>query len=98
MQEWGWVSTFVAAPAKAEYVADLKQQTGADVGIRASIALAQSLLRAHLVDELRLVVALRSPGHGRRLFEGDRNLRKFGLLDVDRTSTGTLLPAYRAEQ
>jgi dihydrofolate reductase len=91
--EWA-NSTFIFTPA-VEYVADLKLQTGADIGIHGSIVLAQSLLRAQLVDELRLVVPPTVAGHGRRLFEGDDRLRKLELLDVDRTSTGTLLLAYR---
>ena len=92
-REWA-NSTFVSTPA-VEYVADLTQQTGADIGIHGSIALAQSLLSAQLVDELRLVVPPTVAGRGRRLFEGDDRLRKLELLDVDRTPTGTLLLAYR---
>jgi dihydrofolate reductase len=45
-------STFIDGPAE-EYVAELKRGEGEDIGI----TLAQSLLHAGLVDELRLTVA-----------------------------------------
>jgi dihydrofolate reductase len=91
-QEWS-ASTFVAAPA-AEYVAELKQRDGGDIGVHGSIRLAQALLRADLVDELRLVVSPTVAGRGRRLFAGDGDLQRFELLDVDRTTTGALLLGY----
>lgn len=92
-QEWA-NSTLVTAPAE-EYVADLKQRAGGDIGIHGSIELARSLLRAHLVDELRLVVAPAVAGRGRRLFDGDGDLRKLDLLDLERTRSGALLLGYR---
>lgn len=94
-QEWA-NSTLVMRPG-AEYVAELKRQTGRDIGIHGSIELARSLLRGGLVDELRLVVAPTVAGHGRRLFDGD-GLQKLELLDVERTPTGTLLLAYRVDR
>ena len=44
---------------------------GGDIGIHGSISLAQYLLAQGLVDELRLLVAPRVVGSGRRLFEDD---------------------------
>ena len=79
----------------AEYVADLKQTSGGDIGIHGSIQLASSLLKARLVDELRLVVAPAIAGHGRHLF-GDDDLQKLEMIDVDRSPSGALLLHYRA--
>lgn len=90
-------STLVNAPA-VDYVADLKRQSGADIGIHGSISLARSLLRAELIDELRLVVAPTVAGHGRRLFEDGGALQRFDLIDVERTSAGILLLGYRKQQ
>ncbi len=56
-----WVDYWPTAVPAAEYVADLKQQTGADVGIHASIALAQYLLRAHWSTSYPSSSLLRSP-------------------------------------
>jgi riboflavin biosynthesis pyrimidine reductase len=53
-----------------EFVRDLKQQRGGDVGVHASISVAQALLAADVVDELRLVIAPRIAGRGRRLLDG----------------------------
>jgi len=86
-------STAVRTPAE-EHVAALTQGEGGDIGVHGSITLARSLLRAGLVDELRLVVAPRIAGHGRRLF-GDDDLRRLELLDASRTPSGTLLLGYR---
>lgn len=88
-------STFIASPAD-DYVADLKRLPGADIGIHGSITLAQTLLRANLVDEMRLVVSPTLAGRGKRLFTNDDDLRRFELLDVDRTAGGTILIGYRA--
>ncbi|GAA0946456.1 dihydrofolate reductase family protein [Virgisporangium aurantiacum] len=85
-------TTHVTAPA-AGYVADLKRRAGGDIGIHGSITLARSLLRENLVDELRLVVAPSLAGRGRRLFDDDGDLRRFSLVDADR-SGGCLLLHY----
>jgi dihydrofolate reductase len=91
-------STLVSDPA-VPYVAELKRQEGGDIGIHGSIALAQSLLRAEAVDELRLVIAPTLAGRGRRLFDGDESpLQRFELVDVNRTSTGLVLASYRKRE
>ncbi len=89
-----WTATTHTAEPAAGYVADLKRGTGGDIGIHGSISLAQSLLREHLVDELRLVVAPSLAGRGRRLFEPDGEVQRFELVDADR-SGGCLLLHYR---
>ncbi len=94
-QEWA-NSTIVNDPP-TEFVADLKQQSGGDVGVHGSIALAQSLLRANLIDELRLVVAPTIANSGRRLFDSDDALRKLELLESRTTDGGSLLLTYRVK-
>ena len=59
----------LAGGGLAESVRDLKQQRGGDVGVHASISVAQALLAAGVVDELRLVIAPRIAGRGRRLLD-----------------------------
>jgi dihydrofolate reductase len=92
--EWS-NSTLVTTPV-ADYVSDLKDRPGGDIGIHGSIELAQSLLRARLVDELRLVVAPVVAGRGRQLFEGDDDLQRLEPLGVARSPDGTLFLTYRA--
>jgi dihydrofolate reductase len=94
-EEWA-NSTFVEGSA-VEYVAELKQGQGGDIGIHGSIQLSRDLLRSDLIDELRLVVAPSLAHQGRKIFDGsdERGLRRLELLDTSRTDAGSLLLWYR---
>jgi dihydrofolate reductase len=65
-----WANTRVIDGGLVEFVRDLKQQRGGDIGVHASISVAQVLLAADVVDELRLVIAPKIVGRGRRLLDG----------------------------
>lgn len=78
-----------------EVVRDLTAQPGGDIGVHGSIQLAQSLLVAGLVDELRLVVGPAVGFNGRRLFAASDDVRRFELLSATPTPTGSVLLAYR---
>jgi len=76
------------------FVQNLKNAPGGDIGVHASIALAQALLAAEAIDEVRLVVAPAIAGGGRRLWDGLPPIRLQSL----RTATspaGYLLADYR---
>jgi dihydrofolate reductase len=78
----------------AGFVRDLRNQPGADIGVHASILVAQALLAAGVVDELRLVIAPAIAGSGRRLLDGLSAIR----LESIRSTTspvGYLLVDYR---
>jgi dihydrofolate reductase len=90
-----WSNTTLVETPIVDYVNTLKLRAGADIGIHGSIDLARSLLRAGLVDELRLVIAPVVAGSGRRVFDGVDHLQRFELGDVDRTPQGTLFLTYR---
>jgi dihydrofolate reductase len=77
-----------------DFVRDLKQQRGGDVGVHASISVAQALLAAGVVDELRLVIAPRIAGRGRRLLDG---LPPIELASIRSgiSPTGYLMADYR---
>jgi len=77
-----------------EFVRDLKQQRGGDVGVHASISVAQALLAADVVDELRLVVAPRIAGNGRRLLDGLPTIQLESIRS-ELSPTGSLLLDYR---
>ena len=65
-----WANATVLDGGLVESVRDLKQRPGGDIGVHASISVAQALLAAGVVDELRLVIAPKIAGHGRRLLDG----------------------------
>jgi dihydrofolate reductase len=65
-----WANATVLDSGLVESVRDLRQRPGGDVGVHASISVAQALFAAGVVDELRLVIAPRIAGHGRRLLDG----------------------------
>ena len=64
-----WRKTTVVDDNLVEYVSGLKKRSGGDIGVHGSIALTQSLLEQHLIDELRLVIAPALHMRGRKLFE-----------------------------
>ena len=89
-----WANATVLDGGLIESVRDLKQRPGGDIGVHASISVAQALLAAGVVDELRLVIAPKIAGHGRRLLDG------LPLIQLETTRseispTGYLLVDYR---
>ena len=78
-----------------DFVTQLKQRTGGDIGIHASIAVTQALLTAGVVDELRLAIAPTIVGgSGRRLFDGVP-LVQLDMIRSEGSPSGHLLVDYR---
>lgn len=90
-----WTNATVVDGDLAAFATDLKQQSGGDIGVHGSIALAQGLLEAGLVDELRLVVAPALHVAGRKLFDL-RTPRRFSLTHSITSPSGYLLLDYAA--
>lgn len=89
-----WAGTTVIDGGLVEFVRALKEQPGGDIGVHASISVAQALLTAGVVDELRLVIAPTIAGRGRRLLDGLPPIR----LEAIRSTTspsGYLLVDYK---
>jgi len=63
----------------AKDVAALKKSDGGDILVYGSATLVKALLHHDLIDELRLMVFPLSIGGGLRLFDDNRELKKFGL-------------------
>ena len=85
-----WANTTVVDGRLVEFVSELRQRPGTDIGVHGSIALTQSLLEQGLVDELRLVIAPALHMRGRRLF--DRGLsRRLTLTRLVTSPSGYLL-------
>jgi dihydrofolate reductase len=88
-----WANASVVDGELAEFVRDLKDRPGGDVGVHASISAARTLLAADVVDELRLVIAPRIAGNGRRLLDGLPAIRLEPTRNVT-SPTGHLLVDY----
>jgi dihydrofolate reductase len=89
-----WANATVVDGDLVEFVWDLKQEPGGDVGVHASISVAQALLAAGVVDELRLVMAPKIAGRGRRLLDGLPPIRLEPIRN-ETSPTGSLLVDYR---
>jgi dihydrofolate reductase len=90
-----WANSTVLEGELVEFVRDLKQQqSGGDVGVHASISVAQALIGADVVDELRLVIAPRIVGNGRRLLDGLPSIQ-LEAVRSEVSPTGYLLADYR---
>jgi dihydrofolate reductase len=89
-----WANATAVDGGLVDFVRDLKQQPGGDVGVHASISVAQALLAAGVVDELRLVIAPRIAGRGRRLLDGLPPIR-LAPIRSELTPTGYLLVDYQ---
>lgn len=90
-----WGNAEAVAGPLADIVRDLKARPGGDIGVHGSITLAQSLLRAGLVDELQLAVGPVLDPMGRRLFAGLDDYRRLELLRATPGPGGAVWLTYR---
>ena len=67
---------------------------GGDIGVHASISVARTLLRAGVVDQLRLLIAPALVGSGRRLLD-DLAPLALTLTSCAGSPSGSLLLTYR---
>jgi dihydrofolate reductase len=77
-----------------QFVRELKNSTGGDIGVHASISVAQALLAADVIDEIRLAIAPVIAGRGRRLLDGLPPIR-LEPIHSETTPSGYLLADYR---
>jgi dihydrofolate reductase len=89
-----WDHSEVVEGDLVAFVRALKDRPGGDIGVHASISVAQALLAGGVVDELRLVVAPAVAGTGRRLLDGLPSL-ELEVLRSSTSPTGHLLLDYR---
>jgi dihydrofolate reductase len=90
----GWAGASAIEGDLAAFVRELKERPGGDIGVHASISVAQTLLAAGLVDELRLVIAPAVAGSGTRLLDGVPPMR-LEAITTTASPTGHLLVDYR---
>ena len=78
-------------------VTELKQQPGKNIGVHGSPTLVEGLLRADLLDEMRLEIYPVIAGTGRRLFGDGRTPKKLRLTDSLITPNGVAILTYQRE-
>ena len=88
-----WNNTTIVSGDVPQRLRELKDATDGDLVISGSATLVRSLLRAGLVDELRVLVHPIVVGHGARLFEDDTT-RALELTGHQVFSTGVLNLTY----
>ena len=92
-----WANTAAIDGGLVEFVRDLKQQPGGDIGVHASLSVAQALLAADVVDELRLAIGPMIAGRGRRLLDGLPPMRLESIRS-EISPTGYLTVDYRVSR
>ena len=90
----GWANATAIEGGPVEFVRELKQRPGGDIGVHASISVARALLAADVVDALRVVIAPKVAGRGRRLLDGLPPIR-LETIRSETSPTGSLLVDYR---
>jgi dihydrofolate reductase len=90
-----WTNAQSVSGPLADIVADVRARADGDVGVHASITLAQSLLAEDLIDELCLVIGRVLDPVGPRLFAGLPALRELELVEAASTSSGSLWVRYK---
>ncbi len=89
-----WTNATAIDGDLVEFVRDLKDAPGGDIGIHASLSVARALLAADTVDEVRLTVAPALVGRGQRLLGGLPPLH-LELLHGTTSPSGYLVADYR---
>jgi dihydrofolate reductase len=92
-----WANTSVVEGDLVDFVRELAAQPGGDIGVHASISVAQTLLAAGVVDELKLIVAPAIAGTGRKLLDGLPTIRLTPIRSV-MSPTGFLILDYRVRE
>jgi dihydrofolate reductase len=94
LQKVEWNNSHILRDA-AKDVAALKKSEGGDILVYGSATLVKALLHHDLIDELRLMVHPVSIGGGLRLFDDNRDLKKFGLKHSRAVDNGVLILEYQ---
>ena len=90
-----WQNSSLIEGDVAEGVSRLKEAEGKDIMVIGSACLVRSLLRADLLDELRLFVHPVVAGSGRRLFEDGDDHFDLALTDTTTYDNGVVSLTYK---
>ncbi|MFF4621971.1 dihydrofolate reductase family protein [Nonomuraea jabiensis] len=89
-----WRNSTLVSGNAIEEIARLKGEPGKDIVVTGSVTLVQDLLRAGLLDELRLLIDPVVVREGRKLFEDEGDRLTCTLLASHHYGTGTISATY----
>ena len=90
-----WNNSTVIEGDVAEAVGRLKLEDGKNIMVNGSGALVRTLMRDHLLDELRLFVHPVVVGSGRRLFDAEGDAVELALVDSHVYDNGVISLTYK---
>jgi dihydrofolate reductase len=96
LEKADWNNSTVIRENVPDEVSKLKQQSGKDILIGGSGALAKSLLEHDLIDEIRMLVHPIAVGTGKRLFEGAKDSTRLKLVETRTFDSGVVALTYHA--
>lgn len=94
LQKAEWNNSHILRDVAGD-VAALRKTEGGDILVYGSATLVKALLHLDLVDELRLMLCPVAVGGGLRLFDDNRELKKFGLINSRTLDNGVLILEYQ---
>ena len=94
LQQVEWNNSHILRDVAGD-VSTLKKSEGGDILVYGSATLVKALLHHDLIDELRLMVFPLSIGGGLRLFDDNRELKKFALKHSRAVDNGVLILEYQ---
>lgn len=89
-----WQNSILLRGDAVQMVAELKAESGGDLGIIGSASLVRSLHAAGLIDRYTLLICPLTLGSGARLFEGPAPLTEFELTGSVVTTKGVIIAQY----
>jgi dihydrofolate reductase len=90
-----WNSTRIPGSEAITRIRELRESEGGDLLVMGSPTLVGALVRAGMVDELRLMIEPVLLGGGKRIFPDDGAKRTLELVSTVTTSTGVQVCTYR---
>ena len=92
---WGnWPAAEIMQGDAVENVKTLKAKEGKNIVLWGSISLAQSLMKADLMDEYHIQICPMIIGGGRKLFDDAEEYRQLKLMGVKTYETGVVYLSY----
>ena len=95
LKKVGWNNSTLLKGNIVTAIRKLKTMEGGEIQVHGSSGLLQTLLKAQLIDEFRLMIFPVVLGKGKRLFGSGATPVGLELVDSKRTATGVMIQVYR---